>query len=119
MKHSCTIRVEINPNIKVGDKVFLIDGSGLTLVKEDDSEDANEYYIIFSYPDKTGSKLLLQSIEAKVIEVNVRDKISHRVDTLMNPLLQDIVVKVGDAEFRTCSKLVKKVKDQTYNTIYD
>jgi len=103
-KQSYKIRKFINPDIKVGNKVKLIDGSGLS-VKDTEHEDV---YIVFAYPVLTGSHERLKDIEAYVEEIDIEDIIipSFGLDTAY---LQDIVVKIGEGYFRTCSKFVKNI----------
>lgn len=92
----------------MGDKVRLIDGSALSCV--DDVN--NEYYIIFAYPNKTGSTEILKNLEGTVVETGITDHvaISLTIDPISVIYLQDIVVQLGDATFRTASQLVEKIE---------
>lgn len=106
-KHSKQIKKLIDEQIKVGDKVRLIDGSAVCCVEDAD----NEYYLIFAYPDKTGSTEILKDLEGTVIETGITDHVSLTLisDLLSVVYLQDIVVQIGDANFRTASQLVRKI----------
>ena len=99
-----TLKVEkyIDNSIKVGDFVKLIDGSGFTHATK-----KGTFYIINSYNDITGLPLNLQDIAAEVIECNINN---HCCSGAFNTLyLQDIKVKIGNAEFRTASGFVEKL----------
>ena len=90
----------INPNIKVGDKVRICDGSGLTRELDDD----NHYYIINSYSHITKTDKNLKEIIATVVAININDSIS--ITHAGFARLQDIIIQLGDAKFRTCSQFV-------------
>ena len=99
----------IDKSIKVGDQVFLHDGSSLSL-KSDDEKDLTAYYIVFPYPELTGLGDDLMYIKSTVVETGVKDKaITSSVNNIA--YLQDIVVKVGNAEFRTSSQLVHNINN--------
>lgn len=101
MKQSYRLLREINPKIKVGDKIKIFDGSGLTSFKD------KKVYIIFSYFDLTGLYEPLKDIEGTVLEVNVDDFVctSH----FETAYLQDVVIELGNAKFRTMSNFIQKV----------
>jgi hypothetical protein len=90
----------INKDIKVGDTVKIVDGSGLT-------HNGKRKYIYSSYESATKSKLPLSEMYFKVVETNVEDKISETA----NPktfYLQDLAIEFNGEVFRTCSAFVKK-----------
>jgi acid phosphatase class B len=94
-----------NPHIKVGDEVFLIDGSALTLLDDDKKDETKNYYIVNAYPILTGSKLNLQNIKAKVITINVKNRVYIGYFTVY---VQDVIVQIGNAKFRTCSLFIAR-----------
>ena len=102
-KKSFTIKRCIDSDIKPGDVVLLTDGSGLSL---DDDESEDNYYIVYDYAI-TNDHRLLKEIPAIVIQTNLT---SH-VLVVYNDFayLQDIIVEVGAARFRTCSKFVGRI----------
>jgi hypothetical protein len=90
----------INKDIKVGDTVKIVDGSGLT-------HNGKRKYIYSSYESATKSKLPLSEMYFKVVETNVEDKISETA----NPktfYLQDLAIEFKGVVFRTCSAFVRK-----------
>ena len=110
-KLTYTIRKFINPDIKVGDRIYVIDGSGFTIVTDEvDENKIDSYFIINSYPHITGIDEVLCKIIGTVVEINITDKICPR--GTINCYLQDIVVSLGNAKFRTCSDFVKKIKSK-------
>lgn len=104
MKKTFTIRVYKDNNLKVGDKVRLVDGSGFTSIEDN----TREVYIVVAYPNLTGSDVVLKELVAEVTEINITDKVCKGV--LDNVYLQDIVVKIGEGFFRTSSGMVKSIK---------
>jgi len=88
----------INKDIKVGDTVYLKDGSALTDIK------GVERYIVHAYKDITGIDLPLKQIPAEVIEIDQQ----YACDGYSCYYLQDIKIKVGKGLFRTASKFVFK-----------
>jgi len=98
---SLKIKRLIDTEIKKGDTVRLIDGSGLTHISIE-----QPFYIVRPYPEVTGEDKELEIIEAKVIETNITDYVTEGVCN--NCYLQDIIIKVGNAKFRTYSKSVAK-----------
>lgn len=104
-KKSLKIDKYINENIKVGDFVYIIDGSGLT----SESLPDKDVYIIYSYPE-IGILKKLEDIHFKVIEVGVTYRVSTSVCDRV--LLQDIVVESTNGEkFRTLSGFVSFEKN--------
>jgi len=102
MRKSQIIRRIIDENIKVNDRVFLKDGSGLTSINNPD----NNFYIILPYPKITNSDKKLKDIEAIVVEAGLTDFVcigSHEWCWL-----QDIVIDINGAKFRTPSQCVYK-----------
>lgn len=93
-----------SPHIKVGDEVYLKDGSALTLLSDDNKETKDSYYIVNSYPICTGSTLKLEEIKATVITINIKDRVTIGS---VSVYIQDIIVQIGNAQFRTCSALVR------------
>ena len=85
-------------DLKVGDKVYLIDGSSLTIGDEDDKED---YYIVFAYPNVTKREKILREIEATVLETELTDFFAEGV--FGGIYQQDIKILVGKAIFYTSS----------------
>lgn len=109
MKKSYTLNSTINKDIKVGDTVLFIDGSTLTN-KEDDElaswEEAEDIYIVYSYPNITKIHRVLKEIPMTVLEVDIKDKLVVICKTLM---YQDIIVGNDDFQFRTNSYHVRKI----------
>jgi hypothetical protein len=95
-----------NPQIKVGDKIKLIDGSALSHITE-----KGDFYIIHSYRKLTGSDLPLEDIVGEVVKTNVKN---HGCFGAFDIYVQDIVVKLGKAKFRTCSQFVEVVKEENF-----
>lgn len=92
----------INPAIKAGDKVRIVDGSSLTplnYVKKD-------FYIVNSYPNLTGTGLKLEEITGEVIFTGIKNSVCTSYD---RAYLQDCVIQLGNGLFRTCSQFLKKV----------
>lgn len=99
MKRQYKLKSVVNPKIKVGDSVYLIDGSALSNDKSD-----KEYYIVFAYRELTGRQEKLKEIKATVLETNITDNIL--TGSIGIAYIQDITVQIGDAVFRTCSGMV-------------
>lgn len=104
MKKTFTIDTFINNDIKVGDKVFLIDGSAFTCMSNELDNEVESIYIICSYPKLTGSDKIIKEIVAEVLEVGISNKCCSAVCNKV--YLQDIIVQIGTGKFRTASKLV-------------
>ena len=102
MKNGYKIKKYIDENINEGDRVLLIDGSGLTCDNSDES-----IYIVCSYKELTGSSLNLKDLVGTIKEINVDDYVCNSCSNTV--YLQDIVVTIGDSDFRTCSQFLKKV----------
>ena len=62
-----------------------------------------KYFIVFDYPEITGSNEILKHIVGEVVEIGVTDSICVGV---LSARIQDIIVQIGKAKFRTCSKFV-------------
>jgi hypothetical protein len=95
----------IDSEIKQGDLVKLVDGSGLT------DELGKKLYIIHEYEEITGSSQKLEDIEWIVDEVGIDDIICDDYVPTARKIyyIQDIVVTNGICKLRTASKLVKKI----------
>lgn len=102
------INKDIDPSILVGDTVCLVDGSALSL-KSDDKLPFTEYSIIYSYPKITGDYHDLRFIKGTVTKVGIKNRLIHSGFDWCCCYLQDIIVKLGNAEFRTNSSMVQKV----------
>ncbi len=98
------IRRYINKSIKVGDTVQIYDGSGLALASSNDHKDM---YIPYAYPKVTGTSQPLKDIKGTVIKTDIEDIVTDSVCNTCYGV--DMIVKLGDAEFYTCSQLVTKV----------
>lgn len=103
MKRSVEVNFEINKKIKVGDSIKIFNGSSLS--RKDDNE--RSYYIVSFYPEVTGTNDDLEEIIGSVVETNITDQI--HISNFDWGYLQDIVIKLGDAEFRTSSRMVRIV----------
>jgi len=110
MKKSIKLHKCINKEIKVGDKVKIYDGSSLTLNVEDTDK---SYYVVYEYPEITGLNMELQNIIGQVVETGIEDKITFR-EFGEWCYLQDIIVKLGNAQFRTASKMVRIIDSTEY-----
>lgn len=107
-KKSYKIKHLRNADINIGDEVYLIDGSALTILNPDGSDPVdvtNNLYIVDSYPSLTGLNIPLKEIKAIVIKTNITDSI---IPGFILAYVQDIIVQIGTAQFRTCSDLVRK-----------
>lgn len=102
MKKSYIIKKRINPDIKVGDYVKVIDGSSFSSVLEP----LRTLYIVNSYSELTNVDTLIQDIIGHVIETKIDDAVLHSPTN--NLYLQDIVIQLGKGLFRVSSKHVKK-----------
>lgn len=108
MKKSIQLFTLINKDIKVGDKVKFTDGSSLSLKGHNDLSyyKNNELYIIYAYPEITGVSDILKEIEGTVIETGITNVVCLSDEWCY---LQDCVIQLGKAQFRTASKHVIKV----------
>ena len=105
MKQSFKLKQRKNSNIKTGDFVKLIDGSGLSC------EESNEpVYIVYPYLNLTGSYENLNDMVAEVLETDIANYAMAN-GALGNGYVQDIKVRIGKAEFRTCSDFVAVVEN--------
>ena len=99
-KESFKIRNLINPSIKIGDVVKLLDGSGLTC-------DEIQYPIIVrAYPDVLESTRRIENLIAVVVGINQEYVTSPSFNEVY---LQDISITINGILFRTASQFVVKV----------
>ena len=103
MKQTFTIKKLINPDIKAGDKIMVIDGSSFTPLNHVDEE----YYIIYAHPELTGSDEVIKDIVGEVIYTGIKNSIC--VGCLGTAYQQDVVIQLGTGLFRSCSKLLRKL----------
>lgn len=103
-KQSLEIQLRRQVSIQVGDTVRIIDGSALS-VKDDPDRVVS---IVHPYPDTTGSEDILERIPCTVLEVGIINHV-HPFEVCGIAYLQDLVIQVGDAEFRTNSRMVRKL----------
>jgi len=97
-----TINTNINPNIKVGDLVMVVDGSAFS-IKNTDKHD-KDLYIIYAYPELTGLDIPIKHIPAIVTKTGVTDK--GCIGAVNSIYLQDIIILIGKTKFRTSSRHV-------------
>lgn len=91
-----------NKNIKIGDRILLIDGSSLH------AETTKEKcYIVHSHDDITGSNLPLKDIEGEVLKINEPYYSDPRISNYLYHC--DLLIKLGKGEFRTSSSMVYKI----------
>ena len=99
-KESFKIKKLINPSIKIGDVVKLVDGSGLTC-------DKIQYPIIIrAYPDVLESTRCIKNLIAIVVGINQEYVTNSFYDQVY---LQDISITINGILFRTASQFVVKV----------
>jgi len=103
MKQTFEIKTHIDKDIKKGDLVYLIDGSGLSTYETE----GQELFIVRSYPKLTNSNSLLKELLFKVIETDVKTNVCMGVLGCVR--IQDIIIEINKTKFRTCSQFVKKV----------
>lgn len=106
MKKKITLKKHINPSIKVGDKVRMVDGSAFSY----SGKQTESLFITQSYPELTGLGANIEDIDATVLAVNI-----NSVATLWgnsSAYITDIKLSIGNGEFFTCSKFVEKVEDE-------
>ncbi len=103
MKKVRQLRKHFDTSIKVGDKVKLRDGSGLSVKDKDDMY----VVIICSYHTLTGSLQPLKDLTATVIEVGLEDTVSI---TDHSAYIQDIIIDINGCKFRTPSEFVYNVE---------
>ncbi len=115
-KYSYKIESYIDPNIRVGEIVRLVDGSGLSLKSDSVNDNKNKnYYIVDSYPETTGIDKILSKIDAKVVEIGINDYVIVGVARIA--YVQDIIIQIGDAQFRTCSQFVRNIREKKLESI--
>lgn len=108
MKKSIKIQLnnsEINPQICVGDTVKLYDGLALTLVDDDELNTPQTRYVACAYPELTGSHQVLKDMQGEVIANGINNRFCTGI--FGGSYQQDIIVRVGEALFRTNSRMVK------------
>jgi hypothetical protein len=103
MKKSLRVISHRNPLIRKGDIVRVTDGSAFTYIQDT----TLVVFIVFPYPELTGSTTKIKDLEAEVIETDITDMISS--SSLDIAYLQDIIVKIGDGFFRTSSGMVREI----------
>jgi len=99
------IRRCINPTIKVGDQVQLIDGSGLS----DEVSKNGDIFITNSYSHLTRSTKPLDQLVGIVDAINLDDQVLP-ANEIERAYLQDCRIKINGHPFRTCSQFVKKLE---------
>lgn len=106
MKKKITLTKHINPSIRVGDKVRMVDGSAFSY----SGKQTESLLITQSYPELTGLNANIKNIDATVLAVNINNvaTLSHVIDAAY---ITDIKLSIGVGEFFTCSKFVEKVED--------
>lgn len=106
MKKKITLRKLINPSIKVGDKVRMVDDSAFSY----SGKQTESLFITQSYPELTGLNANIKDIDATVLAVNINNvaTLSHVIGAAY---ITDIKLSIGVGEFFTCSKFVEKVED--------
>ena len=96
------IKQHIQPNINVGDKVIISDGSYLTC----ETYPNDFFLIVSSYPEKLGSNEKLKHLLGEVVKTNITTNLTESfVDGIYQ---QDIQVSINGVIFNTCSGCVKK-----------
>lgn len=110
MEKTNKIQSRVNKNIKVGDKVKIIDGSYLT-VKGDNTQNP---IIPFPLPEVTGTNEELNKIVGEVVESGITNYCTNPF--LEKVTIQDIVVKLGNGLFRTSSKEVVLIEGEHKET---
>lgn len=106
MKNSIELKFRKKSDIKIGDSVFLIDGSGLTSIDCIDKS----IYIVYPYPEITKDSRSLQNIEGTILEINIDNHAC--VYGNVTAYVQDVIVKIGEGRFRTCSNFVSKINSK-------
>jgi len=110
MKNSFEIKTFKDESLKVGDKVKIWDGSGFSYIGDTDEHVA----IVHSYPEMTASNEKLLDIEGEVVEIGVTNR---GVMGFRCIYLQDIVIKLGEGLFRSCSEFVCVVHKMETNPL--
>ncbi len=95
----------VDESIKKGDKINIIDGSGLRAVNK-----KGDFYIICSYRAITGIKNKLKKIEGTVIATGIKGVRSKKLIGLDMQYELDVMIQLGDAMFFTCSQFLKKTE---------
>ena len=106
MKKKITLKKHINPSIKVGDKVRMVDGSAFSY----SGKQTESLFIVQSYPELTGLNAIIKDIDATVLAVNIDNVATLWRDS--SAYITDIKLSIGNGEFFTCSKFVEKVEDE-------
>ena len=95
----------VNSEIKKGDIVKLIDGSGLSLKENELYSNNKNHYIVFEYPE-LGFELPLKEYHFIVVETNITNRVGG--GSYDYKYLQDIIVECNGIQFRTASDFVSK-----------
>jgi len=99
MKNTRKLLKCFNPSIKIGDKVRLKDGSGLSVKNNDDMY----VVIVCSYHSLTDSFQPLKDLTATVVEVGLEETV---LITDHSAYVQDIIIDINGCKFRTPSDFV-------------
>lgn len=103
------LRKHINPDIKVGDQLYLIDGSGLLPVKEY----KDPIFIVSSYPELFGTEEIIKDLKFTVVQTNIEDIITPSV--VGTALLLDCLIEYNGCQLYTCSYFLSdKTSDGDY-----
>lgn len=97
------IEAYIDTDINEGDSVLIIDGSGLKCKGNDE-----DVFIVYSYPGLTGQGDKLKDIEGTVVKTGVTGIHSKDIAKIGKVYSLDVIIKLGNAEFYTCSAFLTK-----------
>lgn len=100
MKKSLKIKEYIDPNIKVGDVVYLTEGSGLSFVNGDIETTP---FIVLSYPTIFKSEEEIKDLPFIVTKTGVKE---YGLSSVRSIYIQDIEVEYNGVKMRTCSGMV-------------
>jgi hypothetical protein len=116
MSKTLELYIDCDEDIKVGDVVRLHDGSSVTLDPGYFKNINENVYIIYSYPELIGEYSILKDIDCEVVEVGIKNKISHSNSDFC--YLQDILVKIGSGYIRVSSGHVRKrIRESNLNQL--
>jgi len=90
------------PDLQVGDKVYLCDGSSLACL----SHEVDWPMIIKAYPEITGSHKHLKDCQAKIISMNNTEYVS--LGSCNQVYMLDTYILIGNSLWATCSKFLTK-----------
>lgn len=105
-KQSLTIEYYIDKEIKKGDKVKFIDGSGMSNHNFPDET----FYIVFSYPKVLKTESIIKDLEFEVVETGITNKGCS--GAFPKIYIQDIAVSYNGVVFHTPSNFVTKLNQQ-------